>query len=893
MTVVTNAIRVALAATRAVSGRSAYLISAVILLFSVSLHVSAQSTTISGTVYDPRTTTSALPLPNVLVYVTTGKVAAMPSGVQCLTYSAPSGVVSYSYTAVDGSFTVNKVPVNASYTLVIQAGKWRRQFTEVVNAAPLTGLNLHMPSNHLEGDMPMIAIATGAADGVECVLHDMGVDDSEFTDDNGTTNVGGHVHLYQGSGGSGAVITPATPSDTTLTGNVSNLSNYDMVMFPCQGGPYIQSDAALSNIVNYANAGGRIFTTHFSYVWLDPDSPYNSQFPPVANWNLEFTYLQPDPGTATVNTGFTDGATMSQWLQNAGASYNNEPGEVQISTLRHDIDGVIPPTQSWLALNDAADGNPVMQFTFNTPVSAPAANQCGRVLFTEYHVKNLDGQGFAYPNECPTGPMNAQEEMLEYALFDLTAFVKPVVVPSLSAAFDPSPLIVKQGDSTEVVTISVTNTSTNTAIDPSATLTVSLPSGLTAVGINDPTKGWICALNSLKCIRTTSIGSTVSDPVTFTLSVGSSPTASLADGSSVIKATISSPTFSNDVVVTDPIVFQQKSTINWPAPASIVYGTALSGLQLDATSTDPGTIVYTPAIGTLLPAGQHTLTAVFTPSDNASFTPTTATVILTVTPFMPVISVSPTPNPAFISNAVTITASIPSTAGAPSGTVAFYDGATQLGSTELSNGTATLATSALAMGHHSITAIYSGDANYQPSGSAAMKETVQDFAIASSGGSPTGTPTVYPGSPVSYAIVISPLGGTTLAGALNLSIEGLPANATAEFTPAVVAANSGTTNVVLRVTTPTLAAAETKRNPLGDGSVPLALGLVLLPFASRLRKARQRWIPMVLLAIAGAALALGVTGCGGITYTPKNFTMTVTATSGNLSHSSAVKLTVE
>ena len=90
----------------------------------------AQTTTISGTVYDPRTTASSLPLPNVLVYVTTGAVAPLPSGVQCLTTSDPTGVVGFTYTAADGTFTIGDIPVNATYTVVIQAGKWRRQFTK-------------------------------------------------------------------------------------------------------------------------------------------------------------------------------------------------------------------------------------------------------------------------------------------------------------------------------------------------------------------------------------------------------------------------------------------------------------------------------------------------------------------------------------------------------------------------------------------------------------------------------------------------------------------------------------------------------------------------------------------------------------------------------------------
>src|SRR5258708_33491310 len=210
MMLLPNLFRMTATACKRAVPKSASLFSTTsLVLFALSLHVSAQTTTISGKVYDPRTTASSLPLPGVLVYVTTGKVDPLQNGVQCLTYSTPTGVVSYTYTVVDGSFTIKKVPVNTSYTLVIQAGKWRRQFPQTVDTIALAGLNLHMPSNHSQGDIPMIAIATGAADGVECVLHDMGISDSEFTDDNGTVNPGGHIHLYQGDGNPGAAIIPS------------------------------------------------------------------------------------------------------------------------------------------------------------------------------------------------------------------------------------------------------------------------------------------------------------------------------------------------------------------------------------------------------------------------------------------------------------------------------------------------------------------------------------------------------------------------------------------------------------------------------------------------------------------------------------------------------------
>ncbi len=152
----------------------------------------------AATVYDPRTTSSALPLPHVLVYATTAAVDPLPAGVQCLTYQAPTGVVSYTYTAVDGTFTLTDIPENASYTIVIQAGKWRRQFpNQTVGITPLTGLALHMPADHTQGDIPLIAVATGNLDGSECVLRDMGIADTEYTDDNGAS--GGRIHLYIGT----------------------------------------------------------------------------------------------------------------------------------------------------------------------------------------------------------------------------------------------------------------------------------------------------------------------------------------------------------------------------------------------------------------------------------------------------------------------------------------------------------------------------------------------------------------------------------------------------------------------------------------------------------------------------------------------------------------------
>jgi len=870
-------------------------IAALLLVLPVlCAHAYAQNTTISGTVYDPRTTASALPLPNVLVYATTGTVAPLPSGVQCLTTSSPSGVVSYTYTAVDGTFTLTNVPENATYTVVIQAGKWRRQFSETVAAAPLTGLVLNMPANHTQGDIPLIAIATGAVDALECVFVAMGISETEFTDDSGTVNPGGRIHFYKGTGGPGAVISSSTPSQTTLMGTATDsslLNSYDVVMFPCQGTPSEQTTAvAATNLVNYANAGGRVFATHYSYAWLDPGTPYDSPFPPVVDWDHSLAYPSPDPGVATINTGFTDGAALAQWLQNAGASYNNTPGQVVLSTLRRDFTDVIPPTQPWAAMNS---DNAIMQITFNAPVGAPAANQCGRVLYNEYHVENVSvAPGETFPAECPSSAtMLPQEEMLEYALFDLSSFVTPVVVPTLSVTFNPSPFVVKQGDSADEVTVDVTNTSSTAPIYSSAVLTLTLPPGLTATALTDSTGGWICTLGTLTCIRTTSINASASDSVTLTVSVppyttGSSPTG-------LITATISSPNFSSNVVASDTVIFQQPPTIHWATPPPIVYGTPLSGAQLDATSPLAGSFSYSPAAGTVLTVGPQTLTATFTPTDTIDYTTGTATVTLTVAPATPGLTLTGSPNPSFISNPVLFTAGIASIGVAPTGIVTFFDGTTQIGTGTVSAGTATITTSALTLGTHSITAAYSGDSSYTPATSGALPETLQDFTVALTGNSAvTGTATVPLNGVASYPLVITPVGGATLPAAVSMSVTGLPAGFVGVFTPATVASGSAATDVTLQVGPPGKAAIQPRPGPFGISSLPVALGLIVLPLAGRLRTGACRWRGLAVLALVGAALAVGLTGCG-FNATPQASTLTITATSGSLSHTITVSLTVQ
>lgn len=109
---------------------------------------------------------------------------------------------------------------------------------------------------------------------------------------------------------------------------------------------------------------------------------------------------------------------------------------------------------------------------------------------------------------------------------------------------------------------------------------------------------------------------------------------------------------------------------------------------------------------------------------------------------------------------VTLTATIAHTAGsaAPTGSVTFYDGATVLGTAQpTGSGVAVFATSTLASGPHSVTAAYSGDANYAASSTSAVNITVTTIPTSTSVLSSTAAATV--GSPVSFTATVAHASG--------------------------------------------------------------------------------------------------------------------------------------
>jgi hypothetical protein len=376
------------------------------------------TTTISGTVYAPN---GVDPLPNALVYVPNAPVQPFPAGVSCDNCGAAasgSPLVS-AVTGVDGKFTIKNAPVTTNVPLVIQIGRWRRQVT-IPSVASCTNTAVpatltRLPKNKGEGDIPLMAFATGSVDALECVMRKIGIDDSEFTVPY-FMGGNGRVQIYTGSGSGGATINgDGQPTEDQLWSDPNVLNHYDMVLFPCQGAPYDQATTSQQNLINYANAGGRIFATHYSYVWLYNVAPFSG----TANWAVGG--FPTANQTGTIDTTFPKGQLLAQWLQVVGAS--TTLGQIPLQQLRQDTSSTIAPTQTWITVPSPSKFP--AHFTFNTPIGAPAAQQCGRVLYDDFHVEDASADPYftPFPTECAGGAMTPQEKLLEFMLFDLASCV--------------------------------------------------------------------------------------------------------------------------------------------------------------------------------------------------------------------------------------------------------------------------------------------------------------------------------------------------------------------------------------------------------------------------------------------------------------------------------------
>jgi hypothetical protein len=409
---------------------------------------SGGTTTITGKVFAPNGT---LPLYNAIVYVPSNPLMPIPDGVTCdASDSKSSGKALVSaLSGPDGTFTMPNSPWGANVQLVVEMGKWRTTATiPMVTQCGMTAVPASMttlPKNSSLGNMPKMAIATGAIDPFECLLLKIGIDPAEIQ----PSSANKRIDFFTGANRPGTTMSGAT-SATTITSDINQLMKYDILILPCEGGEFAQTGT--DNLVKYLNAGGRVFTTHFSYDWLTyTGSPFNAITKTQVNglWDKDQTdYTSVIGGiTAQLVTNFPKGMAFGQWLQNVGVA--GAPTTINLTDIRHDIDDVDPMlAQAWATdsftggiLGGGTTKPGVAHLTFNTPLNPPSNPDtgpmyCGRAVYSDFHVAASEvmgggpkGGGGTFPTACVGGALTDQEKALAFMLFDLSSCVQPDTQP--------------------------------------------------------------------------------------------------------------------------------------------------------------------------------------------------------------------------------------------------------------------------------------------------------------------------------------------------------------------------------------------------------------------------------------------------------------------------------
>jgi sugar lactone lactonase YvrE len=239
--------------------------------------------------------------------------------------------------------------------------------------------------------------------------------------------------------------------------------------------------------------------------------------------------------------------------------------------------------------------------------------------------------------------------------------------------------------------------------------------------------------------------------------------------------------------------FTLTSSVN---PSQVGQATTLTA-TLTVLGTPTGTVTFydgTTVIGTanltgtsasisvsFATAGAHSLKAVY--SGDTVTQPATATLTQNVLNVVSGFTFTSSVNPSQINQSTTLTANL-TALGTPTGTVSFYDGATLLGTVNLTGGVATLTVSFSVPGGHPLKAVYSGDP-LTATATATLLQTVLYptgltltssvnpslvgqsttlTAFLNSPGTPTGTVKFYDGATV--------IGTATLAGSsANVSVS--------------------------------------------------------------------------------------------------------------------------
>ncbi len=461
---------------------------------------------LSGTSY-----INQLPIPNALIYIPAQLTSNLPDIFEGVSASNSlscgrcadeklvadgESVLAAAVSDYKGQFTLEgRIPVGTAFRIVVKIGKWRRVIqvpagiAQACASKALISDYTRVPASASDGlagtHLPKIAISTGQVDEMECVFRGIGIKDSEFTVPSGS----GRVHMYRSNGAkmgkpicngkykSGGITyncsqlnntgcnnrytgcswgtQDVSVADTTLFATQSKINEYDLVVYDCEGAEQRHAAADGGRVESYVNAGGRMFASHYSYVWIEQNGTLDQS----ATWGAAGSassgtgYISlPSGPTARTGANRVKSLLFRDWLDWQGALTGTTPNvlnnpttpQFAISEPRDRAGANVgTSTDEWVYRNNS--GAKVQQLSFNTPYGQGADKICGRVAYSGFHVANAsDNSTLYFPDICTGGVLSAQEKILAFMLFDLATCVSagdppqpPACTPKTAAQICP------------------------------------------------------------------------------------------------------------------------------------------------------------------------------------------------------------------------------------------------------------------------------------------------------------------------------------------------------------------------------------------------------------------------------------------------------------------------
>ena len=267
------------------------------------------------------------------------------------------------------------------------------------------------------------------------------------------------------------------------------------------------------------------------------------------------------------------------------------------------------------------------------------------------------------------------------------------------------------------------------------TVTVTSPASMTYGGTLPTFTGAVAGLVN---------GDSVGGKITVTYSSTTPASSNAGTYAGAITATVGGSSAGNYEVAVIPgtlTISDAALTVTVSSPPSIPYGGSLptftgavSGLLNGDSLGAKITVTYSSPATATSNAGNYPIIAVVTGTSAGNYTVTVNSGTLTITQITPTLSVSTSGTPSNFGSAVTFTATVSGAGPAsPTGTVAFIDSGTAIGTGGISGTTATFATKTLIAGTQSITASYGGDTNYVAVTSSAISQVVTGIVLPAPG----------------------------------------------------------------------------------------------------------------------------------------------------------------